>query len=343
MGRHTVIRLKYVHAYIDRLGKERYYYRRHGRRVPLPGAPGSPEFMAAYNAAGIALQTINPAARAPVAPGSFAALAGIYFASPRSTGKSEGTRRYRRRVIEGFIAEYGHRPVKGVRTEHIEAILGKMADQPGKAIILLSCLRLLLSHAVRLGWIDHYPATDAASFKTKALHTWTEPELLAFEAHWPVGTKQRLAYALMLYTGQRGSDAHRLTWPDDGFFRFAQKKTGTELVVPVHPALADVLETTERRHAVMIMVNERGRPYSVDAFRLLLAKAINDAGLPSHCTPHGLRKAMARRLAEGHATVKQIAAITGHRSLSEIERYTDAADQPMLARQAFKRVGKRRG
>jgi len=43
---------KYVHGFMDRHGKPRFYFRRAGfKRVPLPGLPWSPEFMAAYDAA----------------------------------------------------------------------------------------------------------------------------------------------------------------------------------------------------------------------------------------------------------------------------------------------------
>ncbi|MEQ1609447.1 MAG: tyrosine-type recombinase/integrase [Hyphomonadaceae bacterium] len=52
---------------------------------------------------------------------------------------------------------------------------------------------------------------------------------------------------------------------------------------------------------------------------------------------HGLRKSAARRLAEAGCSAKQIAAVTGHASLREVERYTSAADQERLARDA---VGK---
>ena len=55
------------------------------------------------------------------------------------------------------------------------------------------------------------------------------------------------------------------------------------------------------------------------------------AGLPPHCTAHGLRKAGLRRAAEHGATTKEIAAMSGHRSLTEIERYTARADQARLA------------
>ena len=53
MGRPGVIRLKYVHAFRDRFGRMRYYFRRHGMRTALPGLPGSTEFMEVY-AAGLA-------------------------------------------------------------------------------------------------------------------------------------------------------------------------------------------------------------------------------------------------------------------------------------------------
>jgi integrase len=53
---------------------------------------------------------------------------------------------------------------------------------------------------------------------------------------------------------------------------------------------------------------------------------------------HGLRKAALRRLAEHGATAKEIAAVSGHRSLSEIERYTRQADQARLAQSAVAKL-----
>ena len=53
---------------------------------------------------------------------------------------------------------------------------------------------------------------------------------------------------------------------------------------------------------------------------------------------HGLRKSACRRLAEAGCTEKQIAAISGHVSLAEVARYTKAANQEALARQAMQRM-----
>ena len=66
-----------------------------------------------------------------------------------------------------------------------------------------------------------------------------------------------------------------------------------------------------------------------------MQKAVREAGLPAKCVPHGLRKAGLRRLAEAGKTVNQMAAVSGHKSLAEVQRYTAAADQRRLARDAM--------
>jgi hypothetical protein len=53
---------------------------------------------------------------------------------------------------------------------------------------------------------------------------------------------------------------------------------------------------------------------------------------------HGLRKAQMRRLAEAGASAKQIASISGHKTLREVERYTAAADQKHLSRGAISKL-----
>jgi integrase len=70
-----------------------------------------------------------------------------------------------------------------------------------------------------------------------------------------------------------------------------------------------------------------------------MRKAVELAGLPSRCVPHGLRKAIMRRLAESGSSAKEIAAISGHRTLKEIERYTAAADQVRLSKAAIAKLG----
>jgi integrase len=339
MGRRDLRNLKYLHAFIDRHGSSRYYFRRNGKRTPLPGSLGSKEFMEVY-AACLAEQS-PPAFRRPAAsPGTLAALAASYFGSPKYRALATSSRANYRRVIDGFLREHGHRRVDQIKREHIDTIVGKLADKPGAGIVLLKRIRTLVRYAISLKWLKHDPTMGATSYRSVEFHTWTEKELSQFEAHWPEGTRQRLAYALLLYTGQRGSDVHRMSYAhvNSGTIEVVQQKTGQQasdekLVIPVHRNLQRELALAKQRH-VVILATAFGRPFSAKGFGNFMSDAIRAAGLPTKCKAHGLRKAAARRLAEAGCTAKQIQAITGHRSLEEVERYTRKADQMRLARQA---------
>lgn len=336
MGRRGV-RLAYVHSFMDRTGRVRHYFRRNGKRTALPGAFGSREFLDAY-AALLGEKAPEPVARPKPDDRSFRALAARYFGSPQFHQLSAGSRKNYRRVVEGFCAEHGERRVDQLTRERVDVLLGRMADRPGAGIIFLKRLRTLVRYAMALGWISTDPTAAVQSYRSTEIHTWTEAEIAAFEAHWPSGTKQRLAFALLLYTGQRGSDVHRMTWADiagDGI-HVAQQKTGERLYVPLHPVLRSELAQTRREH-VAILTTAFGLPFTVKGFGQMVSSAIRAAGLPIRCKAHGLRKAAARRLAEAGCSAKQIAAITGHRTLAETERYTRAADQRRLAEQAMEK------
>jgi integrase len=69
-----------------------------------------------------------------------------------------------------------------------------------------------------------------------------------------------------------------------------------------------------------------GKPFSGGSFTNWFGTLCRDAGLPLGLSAHGLRKAMCRRLAEANCSTKQIAAISGHATLREVERYVKAAD-----------------
>ena len=70
-----------------------------------------------------------------------------------------------------------------------------------------------------------------------------ETEISQYEAHWAVGTKQRLVLALALYTGQRRGDLVRMGRQHirNGDIEVRQEKTRTVLVIPMHANLVAVL------------------------------------------------------------------------------------------------------
>jgi integrase len=202
--------------------------------------------------------------------------------------------------------------------------------------------RLVDSYAIETGVRADNPFAGLKPYRLGTYHTWTDAEITQFERRWPLGTRERLAFALLLYTGQRGGDVVRMRRSDiaDGRIRVAQAKTrkGTtnELLIPIHPALARALEAGPVVGMTHIISDARGKP--LQRLTKIIAAAVKSAGLPTRCVAHGLRKAALRRLAEAGSTTKQIAAVSGHRSLSEIERYTARADQAGLAQAAIAKL-----
>jgi integrase len=309
-----------------------------GRRIRLPDDPASPEFVEAYRTA--LAGGFEPAARpklATVAPGSIAALIRSYRASAGYLKLRETTRKGYASRLRDIDLNHGHRLVVGLTPERVEkAFLVPNVGKPGKAHSLLKMLRILVKHAIRTGMLKSDPTIGIERPRLSEIRSWTEAEIAAFERRWPIGTRERLAFALLLYTGQRRSDVHRMTWADitsDGI-RVIQQKTGARLTIRVHAQLQRVLEASPRSH-VMLLATAFGKPFTVDGFSGFMRDAIGKAGLPLDCQVHGLRKAAGRRLAEAGNSANRIMAVLGHKTLAEAERYTREADQARLAAEAI--------
>jgi len=328
---------KYVQHWVDDEGRPHCYFRRPGfPRVPLKGLPWSPSFMAEYEKAMSGARMAVGAGR--VKPGSVAAVIAEYLDSQQFFGsKSAGTQRMRRGILERFRAAYGDRPFALLPPEWIEALLD--SKPPHAARSWLVTLRSLCRFALKRRYLRADPTANIKQrpIKGDGFHTWTEEEIAQFEAHHPVGTKPRLALALLLYTAQRRSDVVRMGRQHirNGAFIVKQQKTGTELPpIPVLPRLQAVLDATPGEH-LTFLVTATGKPYGPNHFSESFREWCDAAGLPKNCSAHGLRKAACRRLAEAGCSEKQIAAISGHASLDEVARYTKAADKARLARDAM--------
>jgi integrase len=330
---------KYVQGWVDQNGRAHCYLRRRGfPLVRLPGLPWSPSFMAAYEAALAGPRTAIGAGR--VKPGSVSAVVAEYFDSQQFfASKSAGTQRMRRSILERFRTAYGDWSIAQLPTVWIEAVLD--SKPPHAARSWLMTLRSLCEFAVKRGWLRANPATSVKlpSVKSDGFHTWTDDEIALFEAHHPIGSKPRLALALLLYTAQRRGDVVRLGRQHikDGVFTVKQAKTGATLAIPVHPELRAILDATPSEN-LTFLVTATGKPYGGNHFSESFREWCDAARLPKHCSAHGLRKAACRRLAEAGCSANEIAAISGHASLNEVARYTRAADQARLARNAMTRT-----
>ena len=338
---------RFVHGYIDRHGKARWYFRRRGfEKVPLPGLPWSPTFMAAYEGALAGQPLVIGSKR--VKPGTVRALGVSYFNSINFRLLKPNTQSIYRNTINRFCEEagatgipYGDMPASGMRREHIVKLMAARAERPDSANGLRKVIRAMMQHAVEIGLRADDPTRDVRSIRVKSdgYHSWTDDEIAQFENSHAIGTRARLAFALLLYTGQRRSDAVRMGRQNvhNGSIKVRQLKTGVELNIPIHSALAEAIAGTRLIGTATFLTTQFGSAFTAAGFGNWFREQCDKAGL-GHCSAHGLRKAAARRLAEAGCTAHEIAAITGHASLREVQRYTKAVDQSRLAVSAMNKV-----
>jgi len=335
----------HVQAFADRHGKPRYYFRKAGcKRVALPSTPWSPEFMAAHEAAmkGVADRRASVAADRTV-PGSIYALVVSYLTSAEFKALSISTQTTYRGIIERFRIQHGDKRVATLQREHIACMIANRAGTPAAAHNLLRGIRLLMKFAVMHGYRKDDPTFGLKAPKMRAggFWTWTEDNIGKFEARHPVGTRARLALALLLCSAQRRSDIVRMGRQHirEGVLSIRQQKTGTLVEIPLLSELRAAIDATPSDH-LTFLVTDAGKPFSAAGFGNWFHQVCKEAGLPKGCAAHGLRKAAARRLAEAGCTAHEIMAITGHRTLREVTRYTEAADRRHLARSAMIKVVK---
>jgi len=291
--------------------------------------PGTPEFDRAYVAA--FNDQPEPVGSSRTRPGSFAALAAIYRQSPEFTKNRPSTQLTYNGIIDRFLEEYGTRSVRQIERKHIKAIIGKMSDRKQAANNLLKIIRRMLNLAVDIGMIPHNPALGMTAYpsKTRGFYTATESDFGKYEDTHPSGTKARMAYALLRYTTVRRGDVVLLGKQhiQNGRLVFDQGKTGYRVDIPIVPELWREIEKCE---GMTFLLTEYGKPYSAAGFGNKMRAWCDEAGLPE-CSAHSFRKGTSKWLAEHGRTTNQIAAVTGHQSLKEVETYTREAERRRLA------------
>lgn len=341
MGRGLgVIGFPGVTAYTDRHGKKRFRYRRRGQpQVALPGLPGSPEFAAAYATA--ADRPAPGAGAKRTKANTLNALAVMTYGTAEWKQLKPQTQITYRGIIERMRANGGDMPLTMLDSAMVKKMRDGKADTPSAANNMVKVLRWMCALAVERNLMTVNPCLGIKPLKVRSggFHTWTDEEIARFEARWAVGTPERLAMALALYTLQRRGDVYLLGRQNirDGRIGLTQGKTGAELEVPIHPKLAECLAKVPPTQMLLLQSN-KGAPYTRASFGNWFRKACREAGLVG-CSMHGLRKAQCRRLAEAGASAKQIMALSGHKTLKEVARYTEAAEQKRMAQDAMALVG----
>jgi integrase len=357
------IRLRYVCKFRNKNRADkrwRYYFRVRGHKaIPLLGQPGSEEFMAAYAQALATVQSKTKAAVEIVsaarqsAPGSVDALIVSYYAANDEwQAFAEDTRAVRRRQIEQFRAKHGPKRVGLLNEAHIVSMMNADNKTPAMRRNWLKTIKHLLQHGVPT-MIANSPAANIPLPKiperkpdgTKRGHwTWMDDQIAAYRRFWKLGTIPRLVFEFALETVSRRGEVVRLGpqhcyTGSEGERRIRIERThGSEDVdIPMSEALAAAIDAMPKPSLVggvvplTYLATERGAQRSKQGLSIYFARWAKQAGLPDECRLHGLKKGGMRRSAESRLTTHELMAKSGHKSLSEVDRYTKAADKKRLA------------
>jgi len=341
------IRLKYLVEDRDRHGNIRIYVRVQGRRKVRIRAPfGTDEFVAEYNAA-VSDHLTTPRQAREAKTGSFRHLCVLYYGSPTFKRLDKATQSWRRRALDAMCEKHADKPVMRMEARHVRVLRDERSEQPGAANTRLKALKALFAWACedKPEFAPHNPTLGVRKIKyaTDGHHSWTSEEIAQYRARHPLGTKSRLALDLLLYTGGRREDAVRLGQQHvrNGRIKFRQAKNEhrnpIDIDIPLHPELGSSIAAAPSSGHMTYLVTKFGRPFTPAGFGNWFRGQCDQANL-HHCSAHGLRKATAAALAEAGATAHEIAAVTGHMSLEEIERYTRAARKKKLADSAIAKL-----
>lgn len=334
---------KYVTSFVDRHGKERFRFRREGVSRYLP-PPGTEAYREAYSEALTGVPGLDRAKA-----GTVADLAARFYQSIPFRNAGEGWQKTMRSFVEPFREEFGRDMVADFRPKDINRILaakmtqtvvdGKRRGGTAAAVRLREVLMRLFKFAVDDDMIPDNPVARAeiVTHKVKGYYTWTEADIAQYRDRWPLGTMPRLALELMLWTGSRRGNAHRMPPPVNGRFVADAVKTGSEINMKVAPPLQEAIDAMPTVGTEALIVTAKGKPYTVDGFGNKVREWCDAAGLPK-CTAHGLRKALATRGANAGISQQELKSLGQWKGDDEVKLYTENADRSRLADNALAQV-----
>lgn len=303
-------------------------YRYHvltGRRIL--SEPGTREFDRELQAAG---------ERRPCGlSGTINAVITEYKASPEYKDLSASTKRNREKHFE-MLRSIGDQQVSSFRRRHILQIRDAMAQTPGMANNFVASVSKLLSFAVEREYIEHNPAYRIKRLKLGEHEEWPEEVVNLFLAGCEHPMVLR-GVVLGLYTGQRVGDVLSMTWGHykDGWIEVKQEKTDASVFVPCHSELTAYLDRwREGTNSLFMIHREDGQRYTKSRFGQLFREERHKLGLDEYVF-HGLRKTASSRMAEAGCTDREIMAVTGHKTVEMVSKYTRKADQRRRASAAI--------
>ncbi len=329
----------HLHRQITRHGKAVWYVRLgHGPRVRIKGEYGTPEFDAEYRAAlaGAPTRQTSPSSS------SLKWLIARYRETNDWGRLSDTTRRRRDNIFEQVIETAGHEPYTRITQATILAGKERRAHTPHQARHFLDAMRGLFRWAHKAGLVKVDPTLgvdNPARKKTEGFIPWTEADMAAYEARWPIGTRQRVWLDTIAYTGLRRGDAVRLGRQHvrNGVATIKTEKSGfsMEVALPILTVLQATLDAGPCGDLTLIC-GANGRPLTKESFGNEFKAACKAAGVPG--SAHGVRKIAATRAADNGATEAQLMAIFGWTDPKMAAHYTRTANRKRLAGEAMAKL-----
>lgn len=305
-----------------------------GPRIRIRSLYGTDDFKAEYEAAvaGKPLEHKGPE------NGTLHWLWDRYRETKAWTDLSLATRRQRENIMKHVLAGSGHEPYRLITKKVVTKGRDRREKTPSQARNFLDALRGLFRWALTADHVKIDPTAGVENFERKPGHgfpKWTEEDVQAYEARWPAGTRQRVWLHVLLYTGARRGDAHRIGRPHQsgGELTFRTEKSGEQVTVtiPILPPLAATLKAGPTGDLTFIC-GKSGRPLTKESFGNMFSEAARQAGIKK--SAHGVRKIAATRCAEAGATIHQLNALFGWSGTSMAMVYTRDAERKRLARGA---------
>jgi hypothetical protein len=171
-----------------------HYFRRHGLRVPLPGLPGSTEFNEAYAQALDEAPAPAVIGASRTIPGSVNAMIVGYLGSAAFHHLAPSSQAQYGRIFENMRREHGDKSIAKLERRHVVTMLNAKAATPIGARDFLRCLRLLIAYGIGIGIRADDPTLGLRVKlpKSDGYRTWTEDDIAAVEAAYPIGSKPGL-------------------------------------------------------------------------------------------------------------------------------------------------------
>lgn len=321
---------------LNRVGKKladgtavTYYYAWKGG-PRLDGEPGTPEFIASYNAAVAERKGRHRKETLRWVIDDYLGSADFLALADRSRKDYAAHARH-------IDTEFGDMPIKLLQDRRARGEFLAWRDRLAvksrrNADYRFAILARIMSWGFNRGLVPCNPCERPGKLyrANRKDKVWTAEDEAAFYEKAP--PHMHLALTLALWTGQRQGDLLTLRWAnyDGKRIRLTQQKTGARIIIPAGKTLRDALDAkraqisgTEQSQNIMpVLQNIFGHAWTSDGFRTSWRKACAVAKIEG-LTFHDLRGTAVTRLALAGCSEAEIATITGH-SLKAVGSILDA-------------------